>query len=68
MKLKVNSDPFNTPLDGSFIKEWVWYHMNHLTKYSKIASGLKKVFNLDDNKVYILQKEIDEINIVEVNT
>ena len=63
---QIKTSPFNKALDGLFLKDWVCYHMNNDTKYTNIALGLRKVFNLDDNKIYVIQKDIDEINIVEV--
>lgn len=65
---EANINPFNRKLSGSFLKDWVWYHITHQTKYSTISRGLKKVFNLCDEKIYVIERDVDEIQIVEVNT
>jgi len=48
-------NPFEQALTGLEIKDWVWYHSNHSTSYTKVATKLGKVFNLDDNKYYMLK-------------
>ena len=47
-------NPFERALTGQEIKDWVWYHTTNKTKYTKIAKALGKVFNLEDDKFYML--------------
>ena len=48
-------NPFEQALTGQEVKDWVWYHMKHNTPYSKVAKTLGKVFNLNDEKFYMLK-------------
>jgi len=47
-------NPFDKSLSGLEIKDWIWYNASHKTKYTALAKGMGAMFNLDDNKFYML--------------
>ena len=47
-------NPFEKALSGLEVKDWVWYHTHNKTCHMDTAKRLGKVFNLDDNKYYML--------------
>ena len=59
-------NPFECALTGQEVKDWVWYNTKNFTSYTKIAKTLGKVFNLDNNKYYILKLCNDVPSITEV--
>lgn len=50
----VYENPFEHALTGQEVKDWVWYHTNNKTRYTKTAKALGKVFNLENDRCYIL--------------
>ena len=60
------NNPFTNPLTGEELKDWVWYHTKNHTRFSGAAAGLKEVFNLPNEKLYMLQKHGNEIRTIEV--
>ena len=60
-------NPLEQSVKGQELKDWVWFNsMNH-TQFSKLAAGIHEVFNLNNDKFYILKRCGDEIKIVEVS-
>ena len=47
-------NPFEKSLTGLEIKDWIWYNTHKKTKYTALAKNMGALFNLDDNKIYIL--------------
>ena len=37
---------------GKEIKDWVWYHQEHITPHTRLAKGLSRVFNMNDDDVF----------------
>ena len=50
-------NPFEMPLSGLKIKDWIWHHTQQSTRYTSLAKRMSSFFNLDDNKTYILTLE-----------
>lgn len=64
--MRVTSNPYLKSASGLEIKDWVWYNSMNTTKYTKVARALKSVFNLDDNKNYMIVHCIDKTRVIEV--
>ena len=44
----------NTPLSGKEIKEWIKFHTENKTEYTKIAKTMSRYNNLIDNNMYTI--------------
>lgn len=58
--------PFNRKLTGLEIKDWVWYHTHNKTIHSTEAKGLNGLFNLNNEKTYMLIRQDGDIKVIEV--
>ena len=45
----------NRPLLGKEIKEWIYFHTEYDTEYSKIARRMLRYLNLNEQSEYILE-------------
>ena len=45
---------YTNQLKGKEIKEWIRYHCEHPSKYSKIAIHMQKYLNISDNDIYVV--------------
>lgn len=43
---------FNSPLRGKEIKDWIRYHTETQTEYSRIAKKMQRFLNISDNDMY----------------
>ena len=43
---------FNSPLRGKEIKDWIRYHTENQTEYSRIAKKMHRFSNISDNDMY----------------
>jgi len=59
-------NPFEQALSGLEIKDWIWHHTQNKTKYTALAKTMGALFNLLDNKIYMLKLCDDEVKVVEV--
>ena len=48
------NNPFEQALTGQEVKDWVWYHSTATTRFTAVAKALGKVFNLENDKFYML--------------
>lgn len=48
-------NPFDKALSGEEIKNWIWHHSHRKSKYTHLAKGMNKFFNLDDTKIFMLK-------------
>ena len=39
-------------VSGREIKDWIWFHSHNGTRYTQLAKGAGKYFNLLDNEQY----------------
>lgn len=46
--------PFEVSVSGRELKDWIWHHTRKKTKYTALAISMRSVFNLDDNKFYMV--------------
>ena len=44
----------NRPISGAEIKQWITYHIEHETEYSKIARSMIRYLNISDNRAYVV--------------
>lgn len=44
----------NTPLSGKEIKEWIKFHTENKTEYTKIAKTMSRYNNLIDETMYVI--------------
>ena len=51
----MHKSPFKYSMTGEEIKNWIWDTTRSDKKTSLLTSNMKKFFNLDDNKIYILK-------------
>ena len=51
---KMYKNPFNEPLSGLDIKDWIWHNSHTETRYSSLAKRMGAFFNLDNDKIYSL--------------
>lgn len=51
----MHKSPFNYSMTGEEIKNWIWNTTRSDKRTSLLASNMKKFFNLDDNKIYMLK-------------
>jgi len=47
-----NKPPFLSPATGREIKDWLWFNKYNATRYTCVAEGLWRFFNLLDDVVY----------------
>ena len=59
-------NPFEKALTGLEIKDWIWHNTRKQTKYTALAKTMKALFNLDNEKIYMLTLCGEEIKITEV--
>ncbi len=45
---------YTTPLTGKEIKEWIKFHTENKTEYTKIAKTMKRYTNLIDETMYVI--------------
>lgn len=48
-------NPFEHALSGRDLKDWIWYNIHTSTIFTSMARAMKKYFNLDDEKLYMLK-------------
>lgn len=48
----INILSYQQPLSGRTIKEWIIYHIENKTEYSKIANRMRKYLNIRNDKMY----------------
>ncbi|MBP5423904.1 MAG: hypothetical protein J6Y78_15840 [Paludibacteraceae bacterium] len=65
--MRYGKSPFDIVASGLELKDWVWYNQNNNTKFTKLASGMNKIFNLSDDKLYKLNEEDGGVKIVAVS-
>ena len=65
--MKYGKSPFNVVASGLELKDWVWYNQHNETKFTKVASGMNKIFNLTDDKMYKLLNDDGGVKIVAVS-
>ena len=55
---------FDKIMTGLEIKDWVWFNSHSDTKYTTLAKSMGSLFNLDNDKKYILML-VDRIPEIE---
>lgn len=55
-KIKRNVPPnilsYTSPVTGHVIKEWLRYHIENNTEYTRIAVRMERFLNISDEKMY----------------
>ena len=64
--MNLKSNPYLKSATGLEIKDWIWYNAHNKTPYTKVAKALMNMFNIDNEKNYMIVKCFGKTKIIEV--